>query len=135
MFVVDYFSKYIEIFKLDNETSYEVVLRLKCIFAMHEIPLEVFSDNSLQYSSMDSSQTLQKTTSLLMQPAAQNFPRTMGKQNKLSEPYYRRLMIHIAALLAYRSTPVHCGYSPAQLLISRQLCSTVPISPTQTIPN
>ena len=52
LFVVDHFSKYIEIFKLDNETSYEVVLRLKCIFARHQIPLEVFSDNGPQYSSI-----------------------------------------------------------------------------------
>ena len=45
MLIVDYFSKYIEISKLDNETSHEVVLRLKSVFARHGIPQEVFSDN------------------------------------------------------------------------------------------
>ena len=38
---------------------------------------------------------------------------------KSSDPYLD--------LLAYISTPLSCGYSPAELLMSRQLRSTVPI--------
>ena len=30
------------------------------------------------------------------------------------------------ALLAYRSTPLEVGYSPAELLMSCRLCTTVP---------
>ena len=56
LLVVDYFSKYIEISKLDNETSHEVVIRLKSIFARHGIPLQVFSDNGPQYSSTEFSE-------------------------------------------------------------------------------
>jgi len=36
-----------------------------------------------------------------------------------------------AALLAYRSTPIQCGYSPTKLLMSRQLHSSVPIASSQ----
>lgn len=33
------------------------------------------------------------------------------------------------ALLSYRATPLQNGYSPAQLLIGRRLCTTVPVFP------
>ena len=38
------------------------------------------------------------------------------------------------ALLAYRSTPLECGYSPAQLLMSRNLCITIPMVRDQRTP-
>ena len=56
LFMVDYSSKHIKISKLDNETSHEVVIRLKSIFARHEIPLKEFSDNGPQYSSTEFSE-------------------------------------------------------------------------------
>ena len=45
---------------------------------------------------------------------------------KADDPY--------AALLAYRSMPVSCGYSPAELLMNRKLRSSVPIFPAQLHP-
>ena len=51
-----FFYKHIKISKLDNETSYEVVIRLKSIFARHGIPLKEFSDNGPQYSSTEFSE-------------------------------------------------------------------------------
>ena len=35
------------------------------------------------------------------------------------------------ALMAYRSTPLEVGYSPSELLMSRTLRTTVPISADQ----
>ena len=46
--------------------------------------------------------------------------------SKLEDPY--------AALLAYRSTPIECGYSPAELLMNRKLRSLVPITPSLLAP-
>ena len=33
------------------------------------------------------------------------------------------------AILAYRTTPTEIGYSPAELLMNRKLCTTVPMLP------
>ena len=93
--VDDYFSKFIEISKLDNETSHEVVIRLKSIFARHGIPLQVFSDNGPQYSSTEFSEFV---TSLSTPPAALNSSRAMEKRREpsvLSKYYFRKLRIHM----------------------------------------
>jgi len=39
------------------------------------------------------------------------------------------------AMLAYRSTPLENGLSPAELLMGRQLRTTVPVIPQQVKPN
>ena len=33
--------------------------------------------------------------------------------------------------MAYRSTPLQNSYSPAELLMGRRICTTVPVSPDQ----
>ena len=48
--MVAYFSKLIEIIKLRNETSEEVICHLKSLFAMYGIPQQVFLDIDPQYS-------------------------------------------------------------------------------------
>ena len=39
------------------------------------------------------------------------------------------------AMLAYRSTPLQNGFSPAELLMSRRLCTTIPIVHHQLKPS
>ena len=52
LLLVDYYSRYIKIAKLANESSTEVISHTKSIFARHGIPQEVVSDNGPQYSSI-----------------------------------------------------------------------------------
>ena len=49
---VDYYSKWIEIAKLNNINSYNVICHLKSQFAKYSIPDELISDNGPQYSSL-----------------------------------------------------------------------------------
>jgi len=137
LLIVDYFSKFIEISKLRNETSEEVICHLKSIFARHGIPLQVFSDNGPQHSSTVFSK-FSKTYQFVHTTSSPRFRQSNGEAeravrtiksllSKSEDPY--------TALLAYiRSTPIECGYSPAQLLMNRQLRSTVPIAPSQLKP-
>ena len=60
MVVVDYYSRYIEIARLENTTSKTVVNHTKSIFARHGIPEVVRSDNGPQYTAMEYKQFAQE---------------------------------------------------------------------------
>ena len=50
LLTVDYFSRWIEIARLSNQTSEEVILHTHSMFARHGIPEVVVSDNGPQFS-------------------------------------------------------------------------------------
>ena len=130
--VVDYYSRYIEMAKLDkNTTSSNVIMHLKSIFARHGVPEVVISDNgsNLANQEMDRFATLYNFVNITSSP---RYPRANGSSEaalkrckqmieKSSDPY--------RALLAYRTTPIHNGYSPAELCMGRQLRSPLPTAP------
>ena len=51
LLIVDYYSRFIEIARLNGSTAEEVVTHTKSIFARHGIPETVVSDNGPQYTS------------------------------------------------------------------------------------
>jgi hypothetical protein len=51
--IVDYYSRYIEIARVNRPTTAEVVTHLKSLFARHGIPETLISDNGPQYSSRE----------------------------------------------------------------------------------
>ena len=129
LLVVDYCSIYVEIAKLDETTSSDVILHLRSIFARHGIPEVVVSDNGPQYAGHEFARFAERTgcTHITSSP---RYPQSNGKLEravqtvknllkKASDPY--------AALLAYRATALECGYSPAQLSMGRQLRTSLPV--------
>ena len=126
--VVDYYSRYIKLAKLSSTTSSEVIKHLKSFFSRHGVPQIVVSDNDPQYCTT-LSKTLQTCMALLTLPAALNLLELLNELyvrtikdlfNKSDDPYL--------AILAYRSTPLENGYSPAELLMGRKLRTTIPIT-------
>lgn len=132
LLIVDYFSRYIEIARLTNESAGEIVRHTKSIFARHGIPEVVISDNGPQFTSalfkdFASKYEFVHLTSSPYHPQgngeAERAVRTVKCLLKKSDDPY-------LALLTHRSTPLaSIGYSPAELLMSRVLRSTVPLYP------
>ena len=113
LLVVDYFSRYIEIARLNRPTTMEVVTHLKSIFAPHGIPETLISDNGPQYASREFAGFVQDYE-VEHRISSPYFPQGNGEAEraagtiksllgKKGDPY--------KALLAYRSTPLQIGYN------------------------
>ena len=116
LIVVDYYSRFIELAKLKDTQSRTVVMHMKSIFSRHSIPEVAISDNGPQYSCQEFVMFSQDygfthITSSPLHPSgngeAEREFRTVKNLIKPSaDPY--------AAMLAYRTTPLENGCSPAE---------------------
>ena len=136
LLIVDYYSRYIEISKLNGQSSLQVITHTKSIFARHGIPQEVVSDNGPPYSSFEYKQFAAQygfthTTSSPRYPQsngeAERAVKTVKSLLKKSDDPYMALMI-------YRSTPLNNGFSPSELLVNKRLRTTLPVVESQLQP-
>ena len=137
LLVVDYYSRYIEVAKLDDTKSRTVVNHAKSIFARHSIPSVVRSDNGPQYSAQEYQQ-FAKEWKLEHQTSSPYYPKSNGLAEKAVQTVKRLLTKAKAdgkdpylSLLEYRNTPIADVGSPSQLLMSRRLQSILPNTSTQ----
>ena len=135
LITTDYYSRWLEMDKLTSSTSFQVISKLKAHFACHGVPEKMTTDNGLQFSSQAfktfmSSWNIENVTSSprypqangLSEKAVQTAKRIMAKAlDSRTDPYMM--------LLELRNTRVDRAYSPAQLLMSRQLRSVLPVLP------
>lgn len=136
LLVIDYFSRYIEIAKLPGETAVEIIRHMKSIFARHGIPELVMSDNGPQFSSAEFSKFAGEYDFVHV-TSSPKYPQSNGEAEravKTIKCLLKKSKDPYMALLAYRSTPLSNGYSPAELLMNRKLRSSLPITPEQLLP-
>jgi hypothetical protein len=140
MVVVDYYSRYIEIARLENTTSKTVVNHTKSIFARHGIPEVVRSDNGPQYTAMEYKQFAQEWK-FEHQTSSPYYPKSNGLAEKAVQIVKRLLSKSkqdgkdpYLSLLEYRNTPIGNVASPAQVLMSRRLRSHLPNTKSQLKP-
>ncbi len=136
LLITDYYSRYIEIARLNQATAEEVVNHTKSIFARHGIPEVVVSDNGPQYTSdlyaeFARNYQFQHLTSSPYHPQGNGeAERAVGTVKNLlkkcDDPYL--------ALMVYCSTRLAIGYSLAELLMSRTLRSNIPTTRGQRVP-
>lgn len=137
LLVVDYFSRYIELALLSSsQTSQDVIQALKSMFARHGIPDSVRSDNGPQYSSAEFIK-FAKEWGFASVTSSPKYPQSNGMAERAVQTAKYVLKKEddpAKALLAYRSTPLENGYSPAELLFGRKIRSRVPIAAVELKP-
>ena len=120
LIVIDYYSSYVEVAAMTKTTkSSEVIRALKSIFTCHGIPEQVRSDNGLQYESAEFSH-FAKEWGFKHVTSSPRFPQSNGEVER-GVRTVKNLLLKAEdpakGLLANRSTPLACKFSPAQLLM------------------
>lgn len=130
--VIDYYSNFPEMALLSNLSSSCVITHVKSIFARHGIPYMVMSDNGPCFSSREW-QKFAEQYDFKHVTSSPLYPQSNGKAEK-GVHILKQLLKKAAdsdsdpylALLSYRTSPLECGLSPAELLMNRKLRTTLP---------
>jgi transposase InsO family protein len=128
LLVVDYYSRWIEVFELKEMTSKSVISKLKNSFARFGVPHKLRSDNGGCYHSemfreFAESYGFQHSKSSPKYPEsnglAERSVQTIKGLWKKSQDFHQSLMV-------YRATPLESGYSPAELMLGRNIRTGLP---------
>ena len=131
--IIDYYSKYMEVSKLNTVSSREVILKLQEVFCRYGIPKTVVSDNGPQFAGWEYKKFAAEYgfTAIHSSP---HYPRSNGQAERavqiskqmIKKSEHENQNINIA-LLNYRNTPIaELNASPAQILFCRRLRSKLP---------
>lgn len=134
--VVDYFSRYIEVANLPKLITATTVERLKVIFARFGIPETLVTDNGPQFASCEFAE-FSRDYDFKHVTSSPRYPQSNGEAERAVRTVKQMLRKNQdpqRALLAYRSTPLAHGISPAELLMGRRIRSTVPVPPKSLTP-
>lgn len=134
LIIVDYYSKFFEISKLNNTSTNCVITQTKSIFSRHGIPAEIISDNGPQFSSALFKQFIEFyeiehiTTSPFYPQSNGMVERTIQTVKQILKKCLNDNTDPYLAILNYRNTSKYDSPSPAQLLFSRNLNCRIPVS-------
>ena len=128
--IVDYFSRYPEVIKLASTTSQSVIAALKSTSVRHGILEIVVSDNGPQYCSQEFTEFAKAYSFSHITNSSPHYPQSNGHVERAVKTVKKLLTDsgdHNLSLLACRTTLLPwCGYSPAELLMGRTICSNLP---------
>eukprot|EP00117_Sycon_ciliatum_P009825 scpid45789/ scgid11968/ Uncharacterized protein K02A2.6 len=135
--VVDHFSRYLHAPVLRSTTTSAVIKALSAVFAIHGVPQTVVSDNGPQFASAEFEAFAAKSK-FTHRTSSPRFSQSNGEAERAVRTVKRLLESNQhpdEALLAYRSTPLANGFSPAELLFGRRLRTNLPVSDTALTPS
>lgn len=135
LLIIDYFSKFVEVEKLNNLTSQTVIDKLKKIFSRQGIPEEIFSDNGPEFASM-LFREFSREWRFVHTTSSPRYPQSNGQVERAIQTVKSMLQKTLhdksdfrLALLEFLNTPISDKLpSPSELLNSRKLRSLLPRS-------
>lgn len=131
--VIDYYSRWLEFFKLNNKTSSSVICKLKELFSRFGIPKLIIADN-VPFSSYEFKQ-FARSWNFEIETTSPYHPKSNGLAEKavgivksmLKKSKEDKQDIELY-LLNYRNSPVaKLPFTPSQLLNSRNMRSKIPV--------
>ena len=133
LIITDYFSSFPEVFPLNRTTSTALINALKPNFSRYGYPVTLVSDGAPNLTSEEFENFLNQSCITHVNSSAY-FPQSNGMVEK-SVQTCKKLITKanesnsdiFKALHAYRTSPLACGLSPAQLFFRRRLRGTLPI--------
>ena len=130
--VTDYYSRYLEIAKLEQNTkSARVITHLKSIMARHGTFEVLVTDNWPQFASAEFS-AFAVDWDFVHITSSPRYARANGAAEnavKLFKSLYKKNADVYKGLQAYRAAPLHNGYSPSELCMNRRIRTTLPVAP------
>ncbi|GBL99714.1 hypothetical protein AVEN_249752-1 [Araneus ventricosus] len=132
--IIDYYSKWIEISKIDNKSSEEIICKLEVVFARFGIPETIICDNvpfnSYQFRNFGKEWDIEI---VFISPHHSQSNGMVEKAVGISKAVFKKAFEDnrrpAIGLLEYRNTPISgLGLSPAQLMFNRRLRTKLPIS-------
>ena len=134
--IVDYYSRYPEVLELKSTTSGAVISTLKSVLSMYVIPQTIRSDSGPHYTSEEFAR-FASTYGFKRVTSSPHFPQSNGPPERTVQTVKNLLKLSTdpyLALLSYRATLLPwCKLSPGELLMGRQLRTSVPqLSQKQT---
>ena len=134
LLMVDYFSKYPEVLQVSNKTADTTISKMKSIFARHGIPQTVVADN-MPFGSR-AFQQFAKAWNFNIITSSPTYPQSNGLVERNVQTIKRLLKKarddgkdEAMALLEFRNTPITgLQESPSQLLMSRRLRASLPMT-------
>lgn len=139
--VVDYYSKFAVVNKVTTKTADTVISTLRNIFAIHGLPLEIFSDNGPPFNSINFN-NFAKLYDIQLTTSSPHYSRSNGMVERMIQTVkalltkaYQNKEDPFLAILSYNSTPKHNLPAPCQLLMGRRLRTKLPVSKDMLIPN
>ena len=134
--VIDYYSRFIELAYMPSTTTLAVKSKLDSFFARWGDPVTLVTDNGPQFSSSEFEE-FAKEHEFQHCTSSPHFPQANGQAERAVQvaKTILRQVNPMAALKVYRATPhSSTGFSPAQLMMGRNIRTSLPTLPSQTEP-
>ncbi|CAK1597693.1 unnamed protein product [Parnassius mnemosyne] len=139
--IIDYYSKFVELIKINCLKSELIVKKIKQVFSRHGIPEIVMTDNGPEFAS-NTFREFSHDWKFQHVTSSPRYPQSNGQveraiqtiKNMMRKTAYDQAEFPLA-LLEYLNTPISKELaSPAELLYNRKLRSIVPCSPNLLLP-